>query len=363
MALTLAFCPAAAEPSTTVIGLFVPMNGPDAPAGLEVQRGAALALEEAGTPGRRFRLVSAASDVPWSAATGALVRLIYDQDAAAVIGALDAATAHLAEQVITRARGEAVFVTPWASEVSLTRVQIPWFFSVVPDDRRQAVALAREAFDARPEARVAVWVGSGLDAHAGAEAFAAVAPAGSVDRFDAADPGERERLATRLGEGRFARVVVFARPHDAAELVGWLRERGDRTPILGPVSLAAPGFLDAGEAVDGVLVASPGPLPSGPADRFAAAFTARHGVPPTLLARLGHDAAAAIVHAVNAAGTDRGDPLAAALSAGTSPGATGAIRFEARRGRDAAVSLCMVKGGALVPLDTRRAGMTRGATP
>ena len=73
---------------------------------------------------------TATSDGRWDGAAGALARLIYDEGAIAVVGALDGRTAHVAEQVMTRARGRAVFVTPWASEATLTRIRIPWFFSV-----------------------------------------------------------------------------------------------------------------------------------------------------------------------------------------------------------------------------------------
>ncbi len=354
---------AAGAPPTTTIGLFVPLNGPDAPEGIETQRGASMAIEEAGSAGRRFRLVSAASDVPWSAATGALVRLIYDHNAAAVIGALDARTAHLAEQVITRARGEAVFVTPWASEPALTRIQIPWFFSVVPDDRRQAAALAREAYGTRAARRVALWVGGGLDTSAGADAFAAEAPPGTITRFDATDPGARDRLITQLHGGAFDLLILYAPPRDAADLVGRLRGRGDRTPILGPIALAAPGFLDAGSVVDDVVLAAPARMPTGAADRFADRFRSRYGVPPTMLARLSHDAAAAIIEAVLGADTDQGDPLAAALSAGTVSGASGAVRFEARRGRETDIGMSIVKDGVLVPIGGLRAGASRRGTP
>jgi len=353
---------AASGPETT-IGLFVPLNGPDAPAGIEARRGATIAVDDAnrdaGPSARRFRLVSTASDLPWAAATGALVKLVYDEGAVAVIGALDARTAHLAEQVIARARGEAVFVTPWASEAALTRIQIPWFFSVVPDDRRQAQALVAEVYSARATRRAAIWVDGGLDTRAAAESFQREAPEGGWVAFDGADPEARDNLTARLAAREFEVLLVFAPPRDAARLVGSLRHRGDRTPVLGPLSLAAPGFLDAGGSIDGVVLATPA-RPSDPgSDRFAAVFRARFGAEPTPLARFAHDATAAVILAARAAGAERGDRLAFALSEGVLEGATGPVRFESRRGRDGIVSMSVVRSGTLMPMTELR-GETSG---
>ncbi|MEK7800022.1 MAG: ABC transporter substrate-binding protein, partial [Acidobacteriota bacterium] len=213
--------------SPVTIGLFVPLRGPQAALGREVLRGAEIAVAQArredGARGRPLRLVTAPSDLRWEASTGALVRLLYEEGAVAVVGALDGRSAHLAEQVITRSRGRAVFVTPWASESTLTRIRIPWFFSVVPDDHRQAAALAGEIFSGRRAGRAAAWVEEAFDCRAAAQAFVEAAPPGTVVRFSAGDPNGREDLAARIRRGEFGALVLFASPLGAADLSSWLQ--------------------------------------------------------------------------------------------------------------------------------------------
>jgi branched-chain amino acid transport system substrate-binding protein len=194
-----------AERQAITIGLFLPAGGSAAPIGAAVSRGAAIAMRRAnqagGVDGRPIRLVSADSDRLWDGASGELVRLIYDEQAVAVIGAVDGRSAHLAEQVITRARGAALFVTPWASETTLTRIRVPWFFRMVPDDRQQAEVLARDIFATRGLRRAAVWVGGEYDGRAAAAEFHRAAPAGAVKEYTADVPGGglpslAERVAT-----------------------------------------------------------------------------------------------------------------------------------------------------------------------
>ena len=88
--------------SPVTIGLFVPVRGPQAALGTDVLRGAEIAVAQArredGGRGRPLRLVTAPSDLRWEASTGALVRLLYEEGAVAVVGALDGRSAHLAER-------------------------------------------------------------------------------------------------------------------------------------------------------------------------------------------------------------------------------------------------------------------------
>ncbi len=280
-----------------VIGLFLPTKGPEAAAGREALKGAEIAAARAnrdgGIRGRPVRLVTAPSDAGWSLATDSLVRLIYDEGAVAIVGALDGRTGHLAEQVITRAKGQTVFVTPWASETTLTRIRIPWYFQMVPDDRRQGEALAREIFRVRGLKRAAVYMDKGLDPESAADAFERAAPGGSVTRFPAGDPTAKEDLLKRAGRGDFGAVVLFANAGAAVDLARSLSRSGSAPALMGPLALARPEFLrpGSGGAAEGTLLLAPAGLWSGPfASEFRRDFQQDLGVPPTLLAAYAHDA-------------------------------------------------------------------------
>jgi len=345
---------------SVTLGLFIPTRGQEIPSGQEAFRGAEIAAARANRAGgihsRPVRLVTASSDVPWSAATDALVRLIYDEGAVAIVGALDGRTAHLAEQVITRAKGQTVFVTPWASETTVTRIRIPWFFQMVPDDRRQGEVLAREIFQVRGIRSAAAWVEKGLDPQSAADAFEKYAPADAVSRFPAGDPAARQDLLARAGKGEFGAVILFAGSGAATDLVRSLSRNRSASPALfGPLALARREFLDgdSGRVAQGILLPGPESLRGTPAiEEFRREFQKTYGSLPTLVAAYSHDAVKALVEALRKLPAPESDGLAEALAGIRTNGVTGEIRFDKRLGREAVPILAQVKGSELVPLAT-----------
>ena len=115
-------------------------------------RGATLALEEenaAGgisrccriarrraSSGKPFRLEPVWSESPWQAGIAALLRLVYDQQAWAVIGGVDGTTTHLALQVALKSHF--LLLTPGSTDVSTDRANVPWLFSLAPSDESLA---------------------------------------------------------------------------------------------------------------------------------------------------------------------------------------------------------------------------------
>jgi branched-chain amino acid transport system substrate-binding protein len=339
------------------LGLFLPATGPAAPIGDDVSRGAAIAVRRAneagGIDGRSIRLVTADSDRLWDGASGELVRLIYDEGAAAIIGAVDGRSAHLAEQVITRARGAALFMTPWASETTLTRIRVPWFFRMVPDDRQQAEVLAHEMFATRGLRRVAVWVGGEYDGRAAAAEFHRVAPAGAVKAFTADLPGGLSALTERVASGDIDAVVLFAGPDAAVNVVAALRATGTVPPLYGPLALRQPRLLDATAATGAAItLIAPAEVAAERFD-FERQYREEHGAAPALPALYGHDAAAALIEALRAAGTENGDRLAASLSCLSFQGVTGEVSFNDQGGRDMMPVLATARRGTPA---ARRAG-------
>ena len=350
---------AGGPPPPITIGLFLPQAGPLAATGEEVSRGVAVAVHranaEGGIDGRPIRVVSAASDRLWEGASGELVRLIYDAGAVAVIGALDGRSAHLAEQVITRARGAALFITPWASETTLTRIRVPWFFRLVPDDRQQAEVLAQELFVALGLRRIAVWTGGGFDGRSAAAEFRRVSPAGAIEEFGlAADvPAALQRLLARIAAGAVEAVVMFAAPEAAGDVVAALRAAGSVPPLFGPLDLARASIPEALSAEDELALIAPGEVAP---ERFGFARQYRdiHEAAPGFPALYGHDAATAVIEALRTTGADGGDRLAAVLSGLSFQGVTGEVRFNDQGGRDLMPVLATTRRGT--PVARRGAG-------
>jgi ABC-type branched-subunit amino acid transport system substrate-binding protein len=194
----------------------------------------------------------------------------------------------------------------------VTRIRIPWFFQMVPDDRRQGEVLAREIFQVRGIRSAAAWVEKGLDPQSAADAFEKYAPADAVSRFPAGDPAARQDLLARAGKGEFGAVILFAGSGAATESL-----RG--TPAI---------------------------------EEFRREFQKTYGSLPTLVAAYSHDAVKALVEALRKLPAPESDGLAEALAGIRTNGVTGEIRFDKRLGREAVPILAQVKGSELVPLAT-----------
>ena len=84
--------------------------GPDDPAHPEAGDlwcAASLAIEEAngegGYQGRPFRLIARWSEDPWTGGAAHLTRMVYEDRVWAIVGGIDSASTHLAEQITTKA--------------------------------------------------------------------------------------------------------------------------------------------------------------------------------------------------------------------------------------------------------------------
>ena len=115
-----------APPGPLRIGLFSP----------DAERVAAAVAPELERYGGRYALTAIPSDAPWGQASSALVKLIYDDHALALI-AQDRDSSHLAEQLAVKAF---LPVVALSADRGLTSVNIPWIFRL-PAETPAAQAL------------------------------------------------------------------------------------------------------------------------------------------------------------------------------------------------------------------------------
>lgn len=132
------------------VGLFGPED-PHHPAGGTVYMGVALAIEHAnarlGRDAKPFRLCARWSDDPWRAGASAVVRLAVEDRIVALVGGIDSATTHLAEQVAAKALFP--MVDPVSTDETANAAFVPWIFSWAPGDSLLARAIA-DAIGRRP---------------------------------------------------------------------------------------------------------------------------------------------------------------------------------------------------------------------
>lgn len=324
-----------------LIGYFGP---PDArhPEGGTLWEGAQRAIEEAnregGYKGLPFRLVPAWAENPWVAGAGVLVRLIYQERVWALIGSIDGASTHLAEQVVAKAR--LTLINPAASDRTLHGANVPWMFSCVPGDHLQAPLLV-EALGGRPFLLVSA---TDHDSRAFVAELKAT-PAFHIE-FQAGS-SDVSALARRVADTAPQAVVVIAGARDSARMVAALRSLGCAAPILCGPSAGRRAFLEeAGPAAEGILF--PWLLEGSGGD--VRDYAAAHAYDATRLA----------VAAIRRAGLNRARIRDAVAELSGFEGASGRISWDNLGQNTRAVRLGTIQGGRAVPASRQ---LSFGAIP
>ncbi len=295
-----------------LIGFFAPNDLPST-IGRNMWRGATLAVEhanaEGGYGGKPFRLVCRWADNPWGAGSREMTRLVYEDRVWAVIGSVDGASTHVAEQVATRAR--ITLVSPLSGDPSLTHAAVPWMFRLPPDDASVAQSLAELAVRKMGFHRVILLSSTDHDGRAGAiEIVSAlaryrVAPVLHLN-FIPSQTDFSEQM-DRISSTSPDAIFLWGLPDPSLRLLLALREKGINLPIFGPAVFSLPSFFEkAGNAAEGLITCRLTWDDDGArSEDFAREFETRFGERPADDAALGYDAAVILIEATRKGGLNR----------------------------------------------------------
>jgi branched-chain amino acid transport system substrate-binding protein len=333
------------------LGYFGPSDEND-PDGGSFWLGASLALAEAnaqgGWGGLPFRLLPAWSASPWSAGIAVLSKAIFEDHVWAVVGSIDGAASHLAEQVAAKAL--VTVVSPGSTDKSVNMANVPWMFSGLPSDAAQAPVLGRALAAAGDYVLVAA---TDHDSRASASevgawlSHAAHGPRLRIE-FQAGEP-DLEPLAARIVESRPAAVLVLAGPVPSARLVRALRGAGYRGRILGGPSFGRETF-SAAVGADGDGVVFPVLYEAGDKwERFCGRFERRYGRRPDYAAGQAYDSVRLLVVAVRNAGLNRARINDEVRRLSPWAGVTGVVRWDPLGRNERPVSLGSLRAGRVVP--------------
>jgi branched-chain amino acid transport system substrate-binding protein len=156
------------------IGLIVPLQGPQKADGEAIVAAAKLALEDDAARGplpRGRHLALAVGDESgpsWGKTANALIHLVLDEQAIAVVTSASGSTAHLSEQVGNRL---GVSVLTLASDKTTTQIDLPWIFRLAPSDTAQAKTIAKDLYRTRGFQRVLLVTESAHDGRLGEQEF------------------------------------------------------------------------------------------------------------------------------------------------------------------------------------------------
>ncbi len=284
-------------------------------------QGATLALEEVnregGYKGIPFRLVARWTENPWRGGAALITRMAFYDRVWAIVGSIEGAGTHLAEQVTTKAL--LPLVNPAATDRSIHMAGVAWMFSVVQGDHLHAAVLA-EALRGR-----SVTLLSATD-HDSRAFVGSLKTAFTREHATIRDHTEFDsaRAETAI-EAREETAVVVADARASARVVKTLRGAGYRGAIAGGPWFGRAAFIDAaGMAADGSVFSWVGAPETG----FARTFASRFQRQPDYAAAGAYDAVRLVAAAIRKEGLNRARIRDAIAQLSGYPGAGGRIEWD-----------------------------------
>jgi ABC-type branched-subunit amino acid transport system substrate-binding protein len=340
------------------LGWFGP-DDPDHPAGGDLWLAASLAIEEAnaagGYRGAPYRLLAGWSESPWGTGAADLARMIYTEGVWGILGSIDGASTHLAEQLAAKAR--LVLINSAATDATINLANVAWMFSFPPADDRQAALLARTLTESPASSdgdRLTLVSATDHDSRAAtAELNKALARNGGAPLYHfEIGPGEAllDRLFERVAASRPATIVVVASPPDTARLVTGLRRAIPGARLAGGPAMGRRIFLEqAGAAAEGALF----PLlcePAALSGRFARAYLSRFGRHPDCAALQTYDATRLLIAAIERAGPNRALIRDAIEALSPWNGVSGEVRWNRFGQNEGTVRIATIENGRPVAI-------------
>ena len=334
LALLLCLVPLATAQAITEVKVGLLIAEEDDPVSRAVLQGATLAVDEVnragGFNGTPFALVTRSDVGPWGSGASQITRLIYEDEVWAILGGLDGQGAHLAQQVVTKAH--VALLSPWASDPTLTQINIPWFFRGLPDDRQQAAALVEALYKPGTERRVIAVIEDTYDGRmAGMTFVKAVAAAGHapVDLLTLPEKkGSPQEVIPQIKDTDVDAVVLFTSPPTAAALA---KQLPPEIELYGGLRLNSKVLLQ--DLSQTVYLISPDTQATPQIKRFRQQHMQQFGRESHLAAAFAYDGMHTLLAAIQQAGLDRARIREAMAESHLPDGVTGPLRFDAAGNR------------------------------
>ena len=304
-----------------------------------------------------FRLVPRWAVDPWGTGVSQLTRMVYDEQPLALLGSVDSASTHLAEQVVAKA--SLPLVSPIATDKSITLAGVSWMFSCAPADDAIARVLVADLLATLQDRTNKLAVLSGTDHEsrvAANELLKELSRRGRPPDLRIEVPNGARAIAQHmaaLAKAHPRAVVIIAGAEDAARLVSAVRDQVPTAMLFGGHALGRSRFGElAGRAAEGVRF--PRLFVPNHADavtaRFLDRFVADHQRPPDYTAILTYDATRLLLAAIRHAGPNRARIRESLAQLSPWPGIAGPICFDGT-GQNTRTNVCMgtLRHGAVVP--------------
>ncbi len=344
-----------------VIGWFGPCETTNCLAG-EAWWAADLAIreanEEGGLRGLPLRLAPRWAVDPWGTGVSQLTRMIYTEHPLVVLGSVDSASTHLAEQVVAKA--QLPLISPITTDKSVTLAGVSWMFACAPTDNVIARVLVGDVLAMLGNAPKKIVLFNATDHESRMTAREVVKEFSRRQRlldfrFEVS-PGAlaiTNQMAA-IEQAQPGAVLIVAGAQDAARMVVAVRNATPGSIIFGSHSMGRTPFLQlagrAAEAVRFPLLFVPN-MDDPTTTRLIQQFKADHLRDPDYTAALAYDATRLLVEALRRGGLNRAHIRQALLELSPWNGVTGLIHWDGT-GQNTRTNVCMgtIRSGVVVPV-------------
>jgi len=330
--------PVAKHVSEVRIGFIGPLeNHPDAALGKRMLNGAAMAIDEAnaagGYGGKPFTLMLHNDSATWGASSNEVVKMVYEDQDWAIFGSISGDTTHIALRASLRA--EIPIVNSASTDPTIPETLIPWYFTVLQDDRTQGYTLARHIYTDLGLKRIALLRVNDRYGRFGVGKFRDASrrlghPVVIEQKFMPADTDFTRQLLV-INESRVDGIALWTDQAEAAMILKQMQQLGMKQRVFGSHrTLGDELVAQARSAAEGFQAVYPyDPASSNPAWlAFNSRYEARFREKPDHFAALAYDQMQILLQAICKAGLNRAKIRDALYGTETYTGVTGPMQFD-----------------------------------
>jgi ABC-type branched-subunit amino acid transport system substrate-binding protein len=355
------------------IGFLAPLyDHPDQVLGNRMLNGAKIAIDEAnaagGYGGKPFRLIThndydnwqisspatgmAKDSAIWGSASNDAVRMIYDDKVWAMFGSISAESTHIALRLTLKA--ETPLVNSASTDPTIPETIIPWYHTVIQDDRVQGYTLARHIYTELGLKRVALLRVNDRYGRFGVGKFKDASrrlghPVVIEQKFMRGDTDFRHQLQV-IQDSRVDAIVLWTDIGPTSGILQQMQELGMKQRVFGShrtigdelVKLAGP----AAENFEAVFPYDPTRTDARWLD-FNARYEALYHEKPDHFAALAYDQMRILLDAICRAGLNKGRIRDALTGLPSYKGVTGDMTFDPNCKNIAPLYLARVHDGQI----------------
>lgn len=284
-----------------------------------------------GIKGKPLKLIIRSVEGSWGAGSSEVVDLVFKEKVTAILGSIDGRNSHLAEQVI--AKTQVSYLSVWASDPSLSKAYVPWYFSLVPTDDQQAALLIEEVSVKKRFRNILVVNDQTYDAE---QALKSLLDASNgienlnISSIGYASSGSKD-VQTRIENNKLDAIILLGRQIPISDFQKQLVVSGKTIPVYANIAAQASEnyFSSQTESKYRFREITSGSWLRSDAAGFHKAFFLKCNVNPGPVASYAYDGIMMISEALKQSWDDR-ESLQKYLSQINYQGVTGTVQFDSQ---------------------------------